>query len=72
MRFGDIKEERMVGQMFWVPVSRHTGYWQVREGTAVSRIVDDMIRMLRCPPIVCRMQTCRPVRRLLLRIVTAR
>eukprot|EP00439_Symbiodinium_sp_Y106_P083741 s835_g24.t1 len=28
--FGDIKEERMVGQMFWVPVSRHTGYWQVQ------------------------------------------
>lgn len=28
--FGDIKQERMVGQMFWVPVSRHTGYWQVQ------------------------------------------
>ncbi|CAE7366227.1 PGA [Symbiodinium sp. CCMP2592] len=28
--FGDIKEERMVGQMFWVPVSRKTGYWQVQ------------------------------------------
>ena len=40
LRFGDIKQERMVGQMFWVPVSRHTGYWQVRVGTAASRIVD--------------------------------
>lgn len=28
--FGDIKQERMVGDMFWVPVSRQTGYWQVQ------------------------------------------
>mmetsp|Transcript_52208 Transcript_52208/g.121878 ORF Transcript_52208/g.121878 Transcript_52208/m.121878 type:complete len:441 (-) Transcript_52208:120-1442(-) len=28
--FGDLKEDRMVGDMFWVPVSRHTGYWQVQ------------------------------------------
>lgn len=28
--FGDVKEERMVGSMFWVPVSRQTGYWQVQ------------------------------------------
>lgn len=26
--FGDVKKERMVGDMFWVPVSKQTGYWQ--------------------------------------------
>jgi hypothetical protein len=28
--FGDIKEERMASPMFWQPVSRNTGYWQVQ------------------------------------------
>jgi len=28
--FGDIKDERMASEMFWVPVSQPTGYWQVR------------------------------------------
>mmetsp|Transcript_22358 Transcript_22358/g.52222 ORF Transcript_22358/g.52222 Transcript_22358/m.52222 type:complete len:450 (-) Transcript_22358:96-1445(-) len=28
--FGDIKSERMASEMFWVPVSRATGYWQVQ------------------------------------------
>mmetsp|Transcript_20684 Transcript_20684/g.45387 ORF Transcript_20684/g.45387 Transcript_20684/m.45387 type:complete len:434 (+) Transcript_20684:62-1363(+) len=28
--FGDIKEEHMSSEMFWVPVSRSTGYWQVQ------------------------------------------
>eukprot|EP00930_Biecheleria_cincta_P059456 TRINITY_DN45190_c0_g1_i1.p1 TRINITY_DN45190_c0_g1~~TRINITY_DN45190_c0_g1_i1.p1 ORF type:complete len:427 (+),score=66.05 TRINITY_DN45190_c0_g1_i1:61-1341(+) len=27
--FGDVKKEHMVGDMFWVPVSRKSGYWQV-------------------------------------------
>jgi len=27
--FGDIKQERMASDMFWSPVSRDTGYWQV-------------------------------------------
>eukprot|EP00928_Gymnodinium_smaydae_P068042 TRINITY_DN5109_c0_g1_i1.p1 TRINITY_DN5109_c0_g1~~TRINITY_DN5109_c0_g1_i1.p1 ORF type:complete len:452 (-),score=80.03 TRINITY_DN5109_c0_g1_i1:105-1460(-) len=27
--FGDIKEEHMAGPMFWQPVSRDSGYWQV-------------------------------------------
>jgi len=27
--FGEVKEEHMVGDMFWVPVSRPSGYWQV-------------------------------------------
>jgi len=30
--FGDVKSERMASEMFWVPVSRPTGYWQVRIG----------------------------------------
>merc|ERR1719188_1372546 len=28
--FGDIKEQLMAGSMFWQPVSRDTGYWQVQ------------------------------------------
>eukprot|EP00746_Dinoflagellata_sp_MGD_P005706 gnl/MRDRNA2_/MRDRNA2_111049_c0_seq1.p1 gnl/MRDRNA2_/MRDRNA2_111049_c0~~gnl/MRDRNA2_/MRDRNA2_111049_c0_seq1.p1 ORF type:complete len:425 (+),score=84.49 gnl/MRDRNA2_/MRDRNA2_111049_c0_seq1:80-1354(+) len=28
--FGDIKQEHMTTQMFWEPVSRDTGYWQVQ------------------------------------------
>lgn len=28
--FGDIKEEHMASPMFWQPVSRKTGYWQVQ------------------------------------------
>jgi len=28
--FGDIKQEHMATQMFWEPVSRNTGYWQVQ------------------------------------------
>jgi saccharopepsin len=27
--FGDIKQEHMASDMFWQPVSRQTGYWQV-------------------------------------------
>merc|ERR1719386_397475 len=27
--FGDIKQEHMATEMFWEPVSRNTGYWQV-------------------------------------------
>jgi len=27
--FGEVKTEHMVGDMFWVPVSRKSGYWQV-------------------------------------------
>jgi len=27
--FGEVKEDHMVGDMFWVPVSRKSGYWQV-------------------------------------------
>lgn len=27
--FGDLKREHMASEMFWQPVSRHTGYWQV-------------------------------------------
>lgn len=27
--FGEIKHDHMVGDMFWVPVSRKSGYWQV-------------------------------------------
>jgi len=35
--FGDVKQDRMVGDMFWVPVSRDTGYWQVQmEDIAIS------------------------------------
>jgi len=28
--FGDIKEDHMASHMFWEPVSRDTGYWQVQ------------------------------------------
>lgn len=28
--FGDIKQDRMASDMFWEPVSRDTGYWQVQ------------------------------------------
>lgn len=28
--FGDIKQEHMASSMFWEPVSRDTGYWQVQ------------------------------------------
>lgn len=28
--FGDIKQDRMGSDMFWEPVSRNTGYWQVQ------------------------------------------
>lgn len=28
--FGDIKQEHMASSMFWQPVSRDTGYWQVQ------------------------------------------
>lgn len=28
--FGDIKQDRMASDMFWQPVSRNTGYWQVQ------------------------------------------
>jgi hypothetical protein len=28
--FGDIKQDRMASPMFWQPVSRQTGYWQVQ------------------------------------------
>merc|ERR1719321_1133341 len=27
--FGDVRHEHMVGEMFWMPVSRPSGYWQV-------------------------------------------
>merc|ERR1711920_1021121 len=27
--FGDLKQEHMASDMFWQPVSRKTGYWQV-------------------------------------------
>lgn len=27
--FGEVKKDHMVGDMFWVPVSRKSGYWQV-------------------------------------------
>lgn len=27
--FGEVKTQHMVGDMFWVPVSRKSGYWQV-------------------------------------------
>jgi saccharopepsin len=27
--FGDVRREHMAGEMFWQPVSRDTGYWQV-------------------------------------------
>lgn len=28
--FGDIKQDRMASDMFWEPVSKNTGYWQVQ------------------------------------------
>jgi len=28
--FGDVKQDRMASDMFWEPVSRNTGYWQVQ------------------------------------------
>jgi len=28
--FGDVKQEHMASEMFWQPVSRDTGYWQVQ------------------------------------------
>lgn len=28
--FGDIKQDRMASDMFWQPVSRNSGYWQVQ------------------------------------------
>jgi len=28
--FGDVKKEHMASEMFWQPVSRQTGYWQVQ------------------------------------------
>merc|ERR550537_1750404 len=27
--FGDVRKEHMAGELFWQPVSRPTGYWQV-------------------------------------------
>jgi cathepsin D len=37
--FGDIKQERMASQMFWVPVSKKTGYWQIRmEDIAIENV----------------------------------
>merc|ERR1719238_2041432 len=27
--FGDVKEEHLASEMFWSPVSKDTGYWQV-------------------------------------------
>merc|ERR1719161_1231367 len=28
--FGEVRKERMASELFWVPVSRPTGYWQVQ------------------------------------------
>merc|ERR1719324_792649 len=28
--FGEVREQRMATELFWVPVSRPTGYWQVQ------------------------------------------
>merc|ERR1719326_1471930 len=28
--FGEVKQEHMLSDIFWVPISRETGYWEVK------------------------------------------
>lgn len=41
--FGDIRKEHMAGEMFWQPVSRDTGYWQVEiEDIVIGGLKQDL------------------------------
>lgn len=41
--FGDVKKEHMASDMFWVPVSRKTGYWQVHmDDIALNNVKQDL------------------------------
>lgn len=43
--FGDIKQEHMASELFWAPVSRPTGYWQVGiEDIAINDVKLDLCK----------------------------
>eukprot|EP00931_Biecheleriopsis_adriatica_P021686 TRINITY_DN14118_c0_g1_i1.p1 TRINITY_DN14118_c0_g1~~TRINITY_DN14118_c0_g1_i1.p1 ORF type:complete len:453 (-),score=93.20 TRINITY_DN14118_c0_g1_i1:90-1382(-) len=41
--FGEVKDDHIIGDMFWVPVSRRSGYWQVHmEDIAIDGTKQDL------------------------------
>eukprot|EP00397_Hematodinium_sp_SG-2012_P022476 GEMP01023291.1.p1 GENE.GEMP01023291.1~~GEMP01023291.1.p1 ORF type:complete len:400 (+),score=80.97 GEMP01023291.1:176-1375(+) len=43
--FGDMKQEHMSSELFWAPVSRPTGYWQVQiQDIAIDDVIQDLCK----------------------------